>query len=97
MRALRAAVLLLSVGLAAGCAAMKGGTDYSDAAIKARVDQALAGRPELDMKNMQISVDAAVVTLSGLIPTVEQRRTIGALVKRVSGVEQVLNNLFVQE
>lgn len=71
--------------------------DLSDPAVKASIESQLRGLPGLDMRYVTIDVNAGVATVSGLVPSREQQRTIDRIVRRTRGVDQILNNLVIQE
>ena len=90
---LLAAILLAS----AACRSFEQETDLSDQAVKARIESILRGRRDLDLKYVTVDVNTGVATISGIVPSGEQARTIRRLAAAVKGVEQVLNNLVIQE
>lgn len=71
--------------------------DMSDPAIKARIEAVLRGRKDLDLRYVTVDVTAGVATLSGIVPSGEQLRSIRRLASNIHGVDQVLNNLVIQE
>jgi osmotically-inducible protein OsmY len=81
----------------AGCTRSVQPEDDSDPAIKARVEIALHGRKDIDLRYVSIDVNGGVVTLSGIVPAPEQVPIIERIAKRTAGVEQVMNNVVVQE
>lgn len=81
----------------AACAHTVQEVDDSDPAVKARVEAALRGRSDLDMRFVTVDVEQGTVTISGLVSSQDQIRTIGNIIKRTHGVESVLNNLASQE
>jgi len=91
--------LLVAVLAAAGaaCASTEQEVDNSDAGIKARIEVALRGRKDVDARYIAVDVENGVVTLSGLVPSPDQREIVDRLVKRMSGVDTLLDNLLVQE
>lgn len=98
MKALARALLLASLAAAgAACASTEQAVDNSDAGIKARIEVAIRGRKDLDASHVSVDVEGGVVTLSGIVPSPEQRIVIDRLVKRMSGVDTLLDNLLVQE
>ncbi len=88
--------LLFALALAA-CTRVIQPEDDSDSAIKARVENALRGRKDVDLRYISLDVDNGLVTISGIVPAPEQIRLIERLVKRTSGVAQVMNNVIAQE
>lgn len=92
----RAAALLLAAALW-GCAGPRQPEDDSDYAVKARVETALRGHDDISLKYLVVDVNQGVVTVSGLIANHQQRNRVGRIVRRVRGVQQLLNNLAVQD
>ena len=95
-----AAGLLISTVLAlgaAGCVKEVNEADYSDSGIKERLELDLRAKKGLDLRFVTVDVHSGVVTLSGMTSSYEERDTIGAIAKKLSGVEQVIVNLIVQE
>lgn len=93
-------LLTVCIGLAApwtGCIRQQQRVDMSDAAIRARVKAELKQRPELETGLMSISVHQRTVYLSGMVSTYSMKRKIGPIVRRVQGVQAVVNNLVPQE
>jgi hypothetical protein len=80
-----------------GCTRSIQPEDDSDPAIKARVELALHGRKDLDIRYVSIDVNGGVVTISGIVPELGQIRAIERLVKNTPGVDQLMDNLVVQE
>lgn len=97
MKAPRAALFVLAALLLAACAHTTQEIDDSDPAVKARVEAALRGRSDLDLRFVTVDVENGTVTVSGLVSSQDQVRTVYILVKRTHGVDTVLNNLAVQE
>ena len=71
--------------------------DTSDPGIKARVEAAMRGRKDLDLRYVTVDVVDGAVTVSGMVPTMTQIREIDRLVKRTKGVEAALINLVINE
>jgi len=87
----------LSAPISSGCIRQQQRIDMSDAAIRARVKSALKQRPELDTGLLSVSVHNRTVYLSGMIATYAMKRKLGPIVRRVQGVQAVVNNLVPQE
>ncbi len=89
-------ILLLAF---AGAACMRAvqPEDDSDPAVKARVELALRGRKDIDIRFVSIDVNNGLVTISGIVPAPEQIRAIERVVKGTPGVDQLMDNLVVQE
>lgn len=92
-----AAALLLLAALAAGCRGSMQPVDNSDPAVKARVEAALRGRDDFELRYVSVDCTNGLVTVSGLVPEHRQVREIDRLVKRVPGVRGAMINLAVQE
>jgi osmotically-inducible protein OsmY len=93
----RALLLLFLAAVGAGCAHQTQAVNDSDPAIRARIEAQLRGRSDLDVRYVSIDVEHGVVTISGIVSSSEDIRTIDKLIKRTHGVDQLLNNLVVQE
>jgi osmotically-inducible protein OsmY len=72
------------------------GYTRSDERIKEDVSDRLADDPWVDASEIDVTVNASEVTLSGSIDSREARRRAEDIVERVSGVSYVQNNLRVQ-
>ena len=94
MKGTALALVLLS---ALACARAVQPEDDSDPAVKARVQLALQGREDVDIRYVSLDVNNGLVTISGIVPSPEQIDIIERLVKRTRGVDQVMDNLVVQE
>src|SRR5208337_4995180 len=94
-----AATLVLALGLAAGCK-----KEHAAGQQAARTDQQVAGdiqtklqgETSLAGKNIQVSVENGVATLSGTVPDDAIRNLAGIDSGNVDGVRTVVNNLTVQ-
>jgi osmotically-inducible protein OsmY len=82
---------------AAACTHQVQEMDDSDPAVKARIEASLRGSKEIDIRYVTVDVENGTVTISGLVNTIDQIRAISQIIKRVHGVDTVLNNLAVQE
>lgn len=95
---LKALGLAVLVALsAAACTRSVQPEDDSDAGIKARVELALQGRKDVDIRYISLDVVNGVVTISGVVPSSDQILLIRRIVQRTPGVDQVLNNVVAQE
>lgn len=90
------AVFLLALA-AAACTRSVQPEDDSDPAVKARVEIALRGRKDVEIRFITIDVINGLVTVSGVVPEPSQIRLIQRIVQRVPGVDQVMNNVVAQE
>jgi hypothetical protein len=68
----------------------------SDARISEDISDRLTDDPYLDASEIEIAVKDAEVTLSGVVFHRDDKRRAEVLAERVSGVDQVQNNLKVQ-
>ncbi|MBI3300285.1 MAG: BON domain-containing protein [Elusimicrobia bacterium] len=85
------------IGAAAGCRARLTPAELADPAITARVKALLDGHPELDIRYLDLNTHMRIVTISGMVDSVEAKQKISSLVRRVAGVQQVVVNVAVQE
>lgn len=92
-------LLALCAALAVtGCAGTKlSEAELSDPGIKARVEERLKADRTLDLRYLTLSVHDAVVTISGTVPSWENKRDIEMTARRVKGVDQVMCNLIITE
>ncbi len=70
-------------------------TASSDAAIENSVRQALAGDASLAKQNIEVAVNAGVVTLSGQIGRLAQKTQAEGLAREANGVKNVVDQLQV--
>jgi osmotically-inducible protein OsmY len=78
------------------CAHNKEPTMKSDEEIERDVREELKWDPDLDAKDIAISVKNGVVTLAGFVPSYTDRLEAEAAAKRVSGVLAVANDIEVR-
>ncbi len=71
--------------------------ELSDTGIRSRVERALAAHRELDLRAVTLDVHSRIVTLSGTVPTISDKRTIEQVVGAIPGIEQFVANLVVPE
>jgi osmotically-inducible protein OsmY len=93
----RALLIPLLALAGAACSHQVQEVDDSDPAVKARVEASLRGSKDVDIRYVTVDVERGLVTISGLVNSIEQAQAIGNIIKRVHGVDAVLNNLAVQE
>jgi osmotically-inducible protein OsmY len=67
----------------------------ADAAIKGKVEAALATERSLHGLDILVDVKGGVILLSGQVDSAGQRQTAGRLATGVSGVKKVMNELMV--
>lgn len=97
--------MLAAAALAMGCAGMnnpstatapqKAAGETSDEAIAARAKSALQADPELSGFKIDVSATQGAVRLKGEIKSLALRRKAEELVKGISGVKSVNNQLIV--
>ena len=80
-----------------GCATNPNPVDTSDPAITARIKTDLKAQPGLSIRFLDIDTHMGIVTLSGVVESSQQRRTIERIARRTRGVEQVVVNILIQE
>lgn len=71
-------------------------SEKSDAKIKKDVKSALKSNPATSPFSIGISVDNAVVTLSGTVSSWREKNLAGTLAKSITGVKTVTNNVDVE-
>lgn len=72
------------------------GEKLDDAAITTQVKSALTASPQVGALGVDVDTVANVVTLSGTVNSVEQKRVAEEIAKDVEGVTSVVNNLTVE-
>lgn len=93
---MRATIAALFLCLAA-CSAPLNPVDTSDPGILARVKAELKADPDIDVRYVDVNVNAGVVTISGMVESVEQRTMIRRKLGRLRGVKQLIVNVLIQE
>lgn len=98
-KALRRAGLLFALPFAlAGCFYQQlSEAELSDPGIKARLEAQLQAEPGLDLRYVTVDVHARVATVSGLVRSWNEKRTVERIARRLQGVEQAVINLVIQE
>ncbi len=71
--------------------------DMTDAGIKARVETALRGQPDLDISHLTIDVISRVVTISGMVNSYQEKAIVTRAVRRTKGVDQAFINVLYPE
>lgn len=71
--------------------------ELSDPGIKARLEDRLHADRKLDLRYVTLDVHERVVTISGIVPSWDERYEIERIAKGLDGVDQVLVNVVVQE
>jgi hyperosmotically inducible periplasmic protein len=93
------AVLVLFVFLAAACQSMTGetaGENVDDASITSAVKAKLAGERMGTLTQIGVETNLSRVTLTGVVPTAEDKRRAGEIAQTVKGVKDVVNNLQIR-
>lgn len=67
----------------------------SDGALTDRVRQKLVSDPEIKGSRVAVDVKQGVVTLTGSVETLKAKQKADKVVKKVSGVKKVVNNLNI--
>jgi hypothetical protein len=87
---LSAAVLVVGLGLAAGCTRAR-----NDAQIASEVQGKLYGDPAIQSRQISVQSSGGVVTLSGSVTSDAERAAAATQAASVDGVKTVVNNLSV--
>jgi len=74
----------------------KENTDPCDACIKESILNHLSEHPYLPLEKIDFTVKYGIVTIFGNIPWEHQKMLISALLHKVKGVQEVLNNICVE-
>ncbi len=105
-KGLSIAAVLATTALAMGIAQPTFAADAStpivvaqadDAAIRGKVEAAIAGDTSLQGSSIMVDTKDGVVLLSGEVSSEEQRETAGAAAASVEGVTKVMNELAVAQ
>ena len=91
-------ILGLSLMISA-CESMTGktaGQNIDDATLTASVQAKLTGDKLSNFSRINVDTDRSVVSLNGLVRTVEEKSRVENLVRQVAGVRNVNNNLQIQ-
>jgi hyperosmotically inducible protein len=92
-------VVLLVTSLTSGCVALTGktaGRNVDDATITASVKTHLAEQKADTLTRIDVDTNNGVVSLNGVVDSVEMKQQAGEIARRTAGVERVVNNLQVQ-
>ena len=92
-------VLVLLVGVTAGCTAMTGktaGENVDDATITAQVKSKLAAEKLATLTKVDVDTNRGVVYLRGNVENVTIKSRATDIARQVAGVREVVNNLVVQ-
>jgi osmotically-inducible protein OsmY len=100
MKAKIALLLLASVLVFGGCTSMTGqtaGQYVDDSTITASVKSKLAADKLGTLTRIDVDTTNRVVSLTGIVPSSEDRARAERLAKEVGGVREVKNNLQIQK
>jgi hyperosmotically inducible periplasmic protein len=92
-------VLVVLVGLAAGCTTMTGktaGQNVDDATITAKVKEKLAVEKVSTLTKIDVDTNKGTVYLTGNVETEDLKTKAGKIAWQVAGVREVVNNLKIQ-
>lgn len=98
-RAIRVGILGLSLMSMTACESMTGkttGQTIDDATVTASVQGKLTADKLSNFSRIDVDTDRSVVTLNGVVRSVEERSRAEDLARHVSGVTKVNNNLQIQ-
>ncbi len=82
-----------------GCQSTTGkttGQTIDDASITAAVQSKLSSDRLSNFSRIDVDTERGVVTLNGVVPSVEQKMRVVELTRQVNGVRTVNNNLQIQ-
>ena len=97
LAALAAMVVALALGSAACFPHQLSEAELSDPGIRSRLEDQLHAHRELELRYVTLDVHERVVTISGIVPSFNDRLEIERIAKRLEGVDQVVVNLVTQE
>jgi hyperosmotically inducible periplasmic protein len=93
-------VLLVVLALGAGCRSTTGeslGTNLDDTKITSDVKTKLAADKMASLTRVSVTTVRGNVSLTGIVPTAEDRERAEDIARRVTGVTQVTNNLQTEK
>jgi hyperosmotically inducible protein len=93
-------VVLAALLVIGGCTSMTGqtaGQYVDDTTITASVKAKLVGDKTANLTRIEVDTTNQVVTLNGIVESVDQRAKAEQLARQVGGVRGVKNNLQVQK
>jgi hyperosmotically inducible protein len=93
-------VLFVVLALGAGCRSTTGetlGTNLNDTQITSAVKTKLAADQMASLSRVSVTTVRGNVSLTGIVPTVEDRARAEDIARRVNGVTQVTNNLQTEK
>jgi len=95
-----AVVLVVVLGLGAGCRSTTGeslGQNVDDTNITTQVKTKLMGEKASNLTRVGVKTVNGNVLLTGTVPTAEDRARAEEITRRVSGAQQVTNNLQAEK
>lgn len=98
-RTLIVGILGVSLMILTACQSMTGktaGQTIDDATLTASVQAKLTGDKLSNFSRINVDTDRSVVSLNGVVRTVEEKSRAEELVRQVAGVTKVNNNLQIQ-
>jgi hyperosmotically inducible periplasmic protein len=98
-RTLIVGILGVSLMILTACQSMTGkttGQTIDDATLTASVQAKLTGDKLSNFSRINVDTDRSVVSLNGVVRTVEEKSRAEELARQVAGVTKVNNNLQIQ-
>jgi osmotically-inducible protein OsmY len=71
--------------------------EMTDPGIKTRLEQSLRSHRELDLSKLTIDVHSRIVTITGIVASWHDKRTVEKAVAQTAGIEQSMINIVVPE
>ena len=99
-RAKMASIVLTVLLAISGCTSMSGQTTgqyVDDSTITAAVKAKLVGEKTANLTRIEVDTTNQVVTLNGIVQSVDQKAKAEQLARQVGGVRSVKNNLQVEK
>jgi hyperosmotically inducible periplasmic protein len=100
MRVFMSVVLIVMLGLGAGCRSMTGESasqNIDDATITTQVKAKLAAEKVSNLTRVSVATANGNVSLTGVVPTATDRARAEEIARGVKGVQGVANNLQVEK
>ena len=91
------ALAVTSVTGAFGCAARQANTTTGDEVLKARVEAALASASDVYAAGITVDARRGVVTLTGQVTSPTEQQSVGAIVRAIPGVRDVVFLLSIAD
>lgn len=92
--------VLMAVSILSGCQTMTGktaGQTVDDTTITTAVKARLVGDKAANLTRVDVDTNNAIVYLSGVVETPEQKTRAEQLARQAKGVKNVVNNLQIQK